>query len=601
MVECPHCKLFPNDPRVSAELIKEDAFRKRISNSLRISRNEIPCTDCPDNSRAQTNCTECRIYLCNECANAHRRNLMTRKHNLETPINDVSSSNHAADVVRNCGVPGHEKELLEYYCNSDQCQTFICSQCFNNHTQADGHVVLTLHDALVEYRNTTRALLGDLEETVAGVNTIQAKMNREVLDIEIKENEALRDVEVAFGSFRRVLELKYQDLRDTIRARFHNHRQTVEPILEKLKHFQMMVDYTNTYISCLEAEANAFEVLPISDTMVKHLDFLRDYRMEDGAVLQTFDLKIETQPVEELKNFVSGLCRLVTHQSNAPKLEMLKKTESYDLSPRTRIGRSERPSSINIKPVSDRNGYSSSQPKFFSPQAEKTSMPSNRSLSDSTDSYSKFGMLQTNPLQTTSPATKENVSRGIRPALQSPRSYASPKVSPRSPSAPVEKTSPIVNRGRSPSPRSGQRQKFSPPTPRRWSPPSTNLAKLPSAVKKEMNSFFASKSMSFEDTSKSKPKEELTAHGKLSKSVSFGDSTKTKARTELKFSESRLRLADSDINNTKPTTNSEKDFSDLFNMKADDSGQKSTTIYTENHAQPMGESMCETLVYDQLH
>jgi len=90
------------------------------------------CTGCEENVAASYFCTDCSEWLCEPCAQAHRRVKVTKDHNVE-PIGQLSaaaagsSGNLAAAKRRSLMCPTHPSELLKLYCET--CVKLTCRDC----------------------------------------------------------------------------------------------------------------------------------------------------------------------------------------------------------------------------------------------------------------------------------------------------------------------------------------------------------------------------------------------------------------------------------------------------------------------------------------
>jgi len=100
-----------------------------------IARN---CTGCEENVAASHFCTDCSEWLCEPCAQAHRRVKVTKEHSV-VPIDKMSPNASAAAASGNLSAatsaskhrslmcPTHPREPLILYCES--CVKLTCRDC----------------------------------------------------------------------------------------------------------------------------------------------------------------------------------------------------------------------------------------------------------------------------------------------------------------------------------------------------------------------------------------------------------------------------------------------------------------------------------------
>jgi len=92
------------------------------------------CTGCEDNVTASHFCTDCSEWLCEPCAQAHRRVKVTKDHSIE-PVSKISENgamsgtSSAATLAsrRHLMCPTHPKEPLKLYCET--CVKLTCRDC----------------------------------------------------------------------------------------------------------------------------------------------------------------------------------------------------------------------------------------------------------------------------------------------------------------------------------------------------------------------------------------------------------------------------------------------------------------------------------------
>ena len=94
------------------------------------------CTGCEEEVAASHFCTDCNEWLCEPCAQAHRRVKMTKEHSI-VPVDKMSANSAATDTSGNSSAaaskghllmcPTHPKEPLILYCET--CVKLTCRDC----------------------------------------------------------------------------------------------------------------------------------------------------------------------------------------------------------------------------------------------------------------------------------------------------------------------------------------------------------------------------------------------------------------------------------------------------------------------------------------
>ena len=87
--------------------------------------NSIECDSCDSGEPPKARCSVCSFFLCDFCAEGHRRGKRTKSHKLMS-MEDVKSSG-ITNISRPSMCEEHEEEMLKLYCQT--CEKVICRDC----------------------------------------------------------------------------------------------------------------------------------------------------------------------------------------------------------------------------------------------------------------------------------------------------------------------------------------------------------------------------------------------------------------------------------------------------------------------------------------
>lgn len=180
-VECDFECLLPNTlaQRRVEELEKEKS-----------SKQKEPCGGCESRPKnAQSRCTECEEYLCDECIQAHRRVRFTKDHEILSfqEILDRELKLKKETTGLSCLI--HRNEALDRFCVT--CDVAICKECQRSiHSDGSKHKHSSMRDvfdssksSLGESLNKTRERIPELQKAVYEIIKTYGRVQNRVEEI----------------------------------------------------------------------------------------------------------------------------------------------------------------------------------------------------------------------------------------------------------------------------------------------------------------------------------------------------------------------------------------------------------------------------------
>ncbi|CAH1244495.1 TRIM56 [Branchiostoma lanceolatum] len=191
-LDCPTCRSKTLLPGGGVAELKDNFFVESLKDTVDVHKkltNEgesLVCGSCETKSGAESFCTECGDFLCDECVAIHRRIKVSRGHQ----VIDVEQLKAESDTVKikprpvpPCRI--HAKETLRLFCVD--CSEAICPLCIvMSHKD---HKYEYFADAAVKAKEDILALLaktekkvGDLKNTEQQVCAQKTKFDKKVTD-----------------------------------------------------------------------------------------------------------------------------------------------------------------------------------------------------------------------------------------------------------------------------------------------------------------------------------------------------------------------------------------------------------------------------------
>ena len=154
-VESEATSIDTTPPLMEAEVPLPEADVETPEESETVAELQF-CTLCIEDQEeisAQWECPECPDYLCDDCKKAHKKNRLTREHNILTYKAQVTQAHDEETNSKNevCAPCKEEDENIDapamYFCQ--QCEDYLCEDCRNSHKK----IKITRTHSIIEYMN----------------------------------------------------------------------------------------------------------------------------------------------------------------------------------------------------------------------------------------------------------------------------------------------------------------------------------------------------------------------------------------------------------------------------------------------------------------
>ncbi|XP_035657941.1 E3 ubiquitin-protein ligase TRIM56-like [Branchiostoma floridae] len=178
-LDCPTCRTKSLLPGGGVAELKDNFFVESLKDTIDVHKkltNEgesLVCGSCETKSGAESFCTECGFFLCDECVAIHRRIAVTRGHQ----VIGVEQLKAESDTVKikprplpPCRV--HSQEALKFFCTN--CSEAICQVCTALSHKDHNYEYFT--DTAVKAKEDISALLAKTEKN--GWETLRTLTNR---------------------------------------------------------------------------------------------------------------------------------------------------------------------------------------------------------------------------------------------------------------------------------------------------------------------------------------------------------------------------------------------------------------------------------------
>ncbi|XP_078614336.1 E3 ubiquitin-protein ligase TRIM56-like [Branchiostoma floridae x Branchiostoma japonicum] len=207
-LDCPTCRSKTLLPGGGVAELKDNFFVESLKDTVDVHKklaNEgesLVCGSCETRSGAESFCTECGDFLCDECAAMHRRMKVTRGHQ----VIGVEQLKAESDTVKikprplpQCRI--HSQEPLKFFCID--CSEAICQVC--TALSHKDHKYEYFSDTAVKAKEDIFALLAKTEKKMQDLKNADQLAIAQKTELEKNVTETIKKIKMKAEQTRKEL------------------------------------------------------------------------------------------------------------------------------------------------------------------------------------------------------------------------------------------------------------------------------------------------------------------------------------------------------------------------------------------------------------
>lgn len=308
------CTLCQEEHQISSDLnFSKDSTMTNMMDMIRLQRkpSSILCSDCPDNNNGNAFCKDCYVFLCKECTSAHKRTQLTRRHTLLT-LDELKNAGIGSFTRKEmCSLPGHEDQPFSFYCENEECQKPVCTQCVvGDHSQTNGHSIRSLNEIYEENKLSVERLVGELLGKISGVSSNAKTLEAEENVIKTKHAEMNKHIDDLFDSFESMLQSRREKLKQRVEIICEERKNEMKGQLTKLQKSKSDMENSCNYSSRMLVFTNKPEFLQLKSIVMAKLNQMVDSDIQTDLSESTelsFDACVEQERFEEIVNSIGEI------------------------------------------------------------------------------------------------------------------------------------------------------------------------------------------------------------------------------------------------------------------------------------------------------
>ncbi|KAL4220244.1 hypothetical protein ACF0H5_020652 [Mactra antiquata] len=301
------CAVCQEEHSIGSDLnFLKDNTMKNMMDMIKLQRkpSSILCSDCPDSNNGDVFCKDCYVFLCKECTSAHKRTQLTRRHVLLS-LEELKSAGIGSFTRKEmCSIPGHEDQPFSFYCENEECQKPVCTQCVvNDHSQANGHAIRSLNDTYEETKVHVERLVGELLGKISEVSSEAKGLESETSVIDKTRDDVVKQIDSLFDAMETALKTRREKLKQRVEVISEERKKNVDEQLEQLQKNKSDMENACNYSSRMLVFTNKPEFLQLRGVVVSKLTDLVNIQHGEAKpepMELNFDKCIDTDRFEEI-------------------------------------------------------------------------------------------------------------------------------------------------------------------------------------------------------------------------------------------------------------------------------------------------------------
>ncbi|XP_048252258.1 uncharacterized protein LOC125371693 isoform X2 [Haliotis rufescens] len=269
-LSCPMCRHRHNLPGGVKSLPKETLILKTLD-YLKIQKGlHLPCTDCPDKETAVAQCDNCGTFLCSLCLSAHKRNMVTKAHTINTFDEMKGRPVQSFRRLHQCS---QHQQPLQFYCHT--CDKVVCVSCtVVDHKEGKGHNVVSVDEAHQGKAKSTNDVLGKIEEKTKRLSETESALQKKIENIKLSMRVTRDDINEIFDNLTDRLNQRRTILLSDVEGKSAENLKLTEEALDSTRLLLTKVKSSSEYMRQMRSKADKVEDLQVMGSSEASLNYM---------------------------------------------------------------------------------------------------------------------------------------------------------------------------------------------------------------------------------------------------------------------------------------------------------------------------------------
>lgn len=254
---------------------------KNTSFVLEEKRSPTKCGNCDDYAEATGQCEECKEFLCDKCAAAHRRVRVTREHHIISIKELSTEDNNNLCSPDSCAE--HNGEELAYFCLT--CDKLICRQCTIVSHPKTTHAFEPLKEASDKHRQEVTELLDTVKMRSPFVKRTLLEIEQACADIPQHAQAIEEQIKSSTARYVKALKARESQLLDDLETMREYKATLLDQQKERLYKGIKDMESNCALVEKMLLEGNASEIVRVKHFVSERLRTV-DHTIQDMSPLE---------------------------------------------------------------------------------------------------------------------------------------------------------------------------------------------------------------------------------------------------------------------------------------------------------------------------
>ncbi|XP_078582010.1 uncharacterized protein LOC144865290 [Branchiostoma floridae x Branchiostoma japonicum] len=287
-LDCPTCRSKTLLPGVGVAELKDNFFVESLKDTIDVHKkltNEgesLVCGSCETKSGAESFCTECGFFLCDECVAIHRRITVTRGHQ----VIGVEQLKAESDTVKikprplpPCSV--HSQEALKFFCID--CSEAICQVC--TALSHKDHKYEYFTDTAVKAKEDIRALLAKTEKKMGDLKNADQQAKAQKTELEKNVTDTIEKIKRKAEQTRKdlvaLVNQQEAELLDCVNTVSQTRRKEISIAIEEIETTTVALESAAEFGRNIVEHGSEFDIMAVSGEVNIRLKKLLQVKLAD--------------------------------------------------------------------------------------------------------------------------------------------------------------------------------------------------------------------------------------------------------------------------------------------------------------------------------
>ena len=240
---------------------------------------------CEENLEAESFCTDCKEWLCNQCVSAHKRVRITKDHEILVGDSVPKMDNSVADQNLFCKQHRHEK--LKFFC--EDCQKLTCRDC--QLVEHKDHKYQFLNEATVNYKLQLETNLAMMVERSKKLSQVHSMIEQRLTQVKEQHLTIVKQIQSQADALIKAIIQNARALLQNVKFASESMARSLTKESTDLGTLLKNYDFCTKFIQNIVNDGSNMSLLSTKATVLRHCGEVYNTPVEAKSLRQMFNVQ----------------------------------------------------------------------------------------------------------------------------------------------------------------------------------------------------------------------------------------------------------------------------------------------------------------------